>query len=222
MQLLFLMNNIRYIAIVDDHVLFRKGLCALIKYFPGYEVLFEASDGKDMIGKLKPEQLPHIVLLDINMPQMDGFSSAEWLKNNYPQIKALALSTMDAESAIIRMIKQGVKGYVLKDADPEELFRALDHVNTFGYFFNDLVTHKVMKSLTGQSEEVAVLMKLSDREHEFLKYICSEKSYAEIADVMCVSPRTVEGYRNSLCEKLNLKTRTGLALFAVKNGIVSL
>ncbi len=216
------MSNTRHIAIVDDHALFRKGLSALIQYFPGYSVLFEASDGKDMIQKLDPANLPDIVLLDISMPEMDGYASAGWLQANYPQIRSLALSTMDAESAIIRMIRQGAKGYILKDAEPDELRTALDQVITFGYFFNDMVTHKVMKSLTGQSNESAGFMKLSDRELEFLRQICSEKSYAEIADVMCVSPRTVEGYRNTLCEKLQLKTRTGLALYAIKNGLVSL
>lgn len=215
------MSDFTKIALVDDHVLFRKGLSSLIKLFSGYRVVLEASNGKDFTRQLNPSDLPDIVLLDISMPEMDGYETAAWLREHHPAIKVLALSTMDSEASIIRMIRQGAKGYVLKDADPEELKRALDEVLRFGYFFNDLVTHRVMKALTGivNTNEI-VIENLSDRETEFLKHACSELSYIQIADLMCVSPRTVEGYRNSLCEKLGLKTRTGLAIYAIKNGIV--
>lgn len=209
------------IALVDDHVLFRKGLASLIKLFSGYRVTLEAANGKDFIRQLNPAECPDIVLLDISMPEMDGFETAAWIRDHHPEIKVLALSTMDSEASIIRMVRQGAKGYVLKDAEPEELKRAFDEVLRFGYFFNDLVTHRVMKALTGVANSIdATFEKLSDRELEFLKHSCSELSYTQIADIMCVSPRTVEGYRNSLCEKLGLKTRTGLAIYAIKNGIV--
>lgn len=209
----------------NDHVLFRKGLSALIQYFPGYQVLFEASNGKELIKQLTTASvLPHIILLDISMPEMDGYDTALWLSKHFPSIKTLTLSTMDTETAIIRMIRNGARGYVLKDADPSELQRAFDDVLSIGYFFNDIITRKVLMSvheLTGNGEKSAT-DKLTPREMEFLKLVCSEKNYTEIADVMCVSPRTVEGYRNSLCEKLNIKTRTGLAIYAIKNKIVLL
>ncbi|MGK6351084.1 response regulator transcription factor [Parapedobacter sp. DT-150] len=218
------MPDTKHIAIVDDHALFRKGLAALINYFPGYKVLFEAANGRDFINRLQTSQLPDIVLLDITMPEMDGYTTAEWLRTNHPSVKTLALSTMDTETAIIKMIKHGAKGYVLKDAEPTELRRAFDDVLALGYFFNELITRKVMQSVHALTEDSAIRMfvKLTNREIEFLKQVCSEKSYAEIADEMCVSPRTVEGYRNALCEKLQLKTRTGLAIYAIKNGIVPL
>lgn len=218
------MSDTKYIAIVDDHSLFRKGLAALIEYFPGYRVLLEVANGREFIHRLQPERLPDIVLLDISMPEMDGYSTAEWLRTHYPSVKVLALSTMDTDTAIIKMIKHGARGYVLKDAEPSELQRAFDEVLSTGYFFNELITRKVMLSVHTlvENSEIQTFIKLSDREVEFLKQACSEKSYVEIADEMCVSPRTVEGYRNALCEKLHLKTRTGLAIYAIKNGIVKI
>ena len=217
-------DNFRYITLVDDHALFRKGLAALIGYFPNYKILFEASNGKEFIEKLNPATLPDIALLDINMPVMDGYTTAAWLRTKYPQVNVLALSTMDSESAIIKMITNGAKGYVLKDAEPDELKLAFDEVMERGYFYNELVTRKVMRSLTALSSNSGIsgFVKLTDREMEFLKYTCTEKNYNEIGAEMFVSPRTIDGYRNSLCEKLQLKTRTGLALYAVKNGIVKL
>ena len=219
------MTNKKYIAIADDHTMFRKGLSVLINLFPGYEVLFDAANGKELINKLDSNQLPDIVLMDINMPVMDGYSTTEWLQNNYPQVKVLALSTMDAETAIIKMIKSGAKGYVLKDADTEELTLAFDQVIHRGYFYNETITKKVMQ-VVGQIADLknksGTFVNLSQREIEFLKLTCTELSYKEIADKLIVSVRTVEGYRDTLCEKLDLRTRVGLAMYAVKNGLATL
>lgn len=219
------MHDTRYIVIVDDHAMFRKGLMKLINLFPGYSVLFDASNGKDFITQLNPKQLPDIVLMDITMPEMDGYETAEWLHDNYPEIKILALSTMDAESAIIKMIKSGAKGYVLKDAEPDELKLAFDEVMSRGYFYNELITRKVIKAvdkLVDKKNPISIFAKLTDREIEFLKYTCTEMTYKEIAGKMNLSVRTVEGYRDVLCEKLDLKSRVGLVIYAIKNNIVSM
>jgi len=219
------MSEIKYIAIVDDHTMFRKGLSILINLFPAYEVLFEAANGKELIDKIDPDRLPDIVLLDVNMPDMDGYASAEWLRVNYPDIKVLALSTMDAETAIIKMIRHGAKGYILKDAEPTELKQALDEVLTLGYYYNELVTRKVMQSinhLVDEKSPLNAIVKLSDREMEFIRLACSEKSYQVIAKEMFVSERTVDGYREALFKKLNVSTRVGLVLYAVKNNLVVL
>src|SRR5689334_22457648 len=143
-----LMRNDKYIAIVDDHTMFRKGLITLINLFPGYSVLLDAANGKDFISQLNSENLPDIVLMDITMPEMDGYATTEWIRSNHPEIKVLALSTMDSETAIIKMIKSGAKGYVLKDADPSELKLAFDEVIKQGHFYNDLVTRKVMSAVS--------------------------------------------------------------------------
>ncbi len=219
------MPDVKYIAIADDHTMFRKGLAMLINLFPNYEVIFEAVNGKELIQGLNPKQLPHIVLMDINMPEMDGYATTEWLHENYPHIKVLALSTMDSDTAIIRMIRSGAKGYVLKDAEPAELKRAFEEVFSRGYFYNELVTHKVLHAvnqLIDTKNTSPSFAKLTERETEFLKFACTELSYKEIAEKMFVSVRTVEGYRDALCEKLDLKTRVGLAMYAVKNGIATI
>jgi len=219
------MPDIYHIAIVDDHILFRKSLTVLIDLFPKYKVIYDASNGKDLIAQLKETSLPDIVLMDINMPVMDGYSTTAWLRDNYPEVKVIALSTMESETAIIKMIKCGAKGYVLKDAEPEELKLAFEEVMSRGYFYNELISHKVLKSvheLTEPKNKVSLFASLSEREIEFLKLVCTELAYKEIADKLFVSVRTVEGYRDTLCEKLNLKTRVGLAMYAIKNNLVTL
>ena len=219
------MNDTRYVAIVDDHTMFRKGLAALINFFPNYKVSMDASNGKDFIGQLQSTQLPDIVLMDINMPEMDGYATTEWLRDNHPEVKTLALSTMDSETAIIKMIKSGAKGYVLKDAEPSELKLAFDEVMSRGYFYNDLVSRKVLNAisqLVDPKKTTATFANLTPREIEFLKFACTEMTYKEIADKMHLSVRTVEGYRDSLCDKLDIKTRVGLVIYAIKNGIASI
>ena len=212
------MNDVKKIAIVDDHTMFRRGLCSLINLFPGYTVVLDAANGNDFIRQLDPDMLPDILLLDIAMPEMDGFALATWLKNNHPTIRVLALSTMDSDIAIIRMIKAGARGYLLKDAEPSELRRAFDDVLSLGYYYNDLVSRKLLLS----SGAGVQLERLTDREQTFLKLACSEKTYYEIAKEMFVSERTVDGYRDALFKKLQVTSRVGLVLYAVKNGLIQL
>lgn len=219
------MHETKYIAIVDDHPMFRKGLKALIDMFPGYQVLFDASNGEDFIEKIDPSKLPDIVLLDIGMPKKDGYATASWLKENHPGVKVIALSTMDAETAIIRMIKLGARGYVLKDAEPEELKLAFSEVLHKGYFFNEHVTRTVMGSITRLVEpgsDLTGIIKLSDRELQFIQLACSEKSYQQIAEEMHVSERTVDGYRESVFKKFGINTRVGLVIYAIKNNLVNI
>lgn len=215
----------KYITIVDDHAMFRKGLASLINFFPDYKVLFDASNGKDFIAQLRPRHLPDIVLLDITMPEMDGYATAEWIRINYPEIRILALSTMDAETAIVKMIRHGAKGYVLKDSEPAELKRAFDEVLANGFYYNDVITKKVLKAISFIADEKSGLntfIKLSEREIEFLKHACSEKTYQQIAGEMFLSVRTIDGYREALFEKLNVSSRVGLVLYAIRNGIVKI
>lgn len=211
------------VAVVDDHVLLRNGLTNLIQSFEQYEIVFEASNGKDFIEKMKDNSPPQLVLLDINMPEMDGYDTALWIKRNQPDIKVLALSMYDNENAIIRMLKNGAKGYILKDIDPSEFKTALDALVRKGYYHSELVTGKLIHAVNRLDEpDLAVknLVSLNDREIDFLKLACTEMTYKEIADQMFLSPRTIDGYRDALFEKLNCKTRVGLVMYAIKNGIV--
>lgn len=210
-------------ALVDDHVLLRNGLAGVVKTFGDYEVLFEANNGKHFIEQLEEHELPEIILLDINMPEMDGFETATWLKKMHPQVKVLALSMYDNENAIIRMFKAGAKGYILKDCDPQELRTALDSVVRKGYYYSETVTGRLIHTINQLDEEesnIKQLVQLNEREIEFLKLACTEMTYKEIADKMFLSPRTIDGYRDSLFEKLNAKTRVGLVMYAIRNGIV--
>jgi len=211
------------VAIVDDHNLLRNGLANLVNSFEGFNVVLQASNGKDLIGLLDDKNLPDIALLDINMPEMDGYDTASWLRKTYPQVNILALSMMDTESAIIRMIKNGARGYVLKDADPAELNLALNSIMTKGYYYNDLVTGKLIFSINKMGEDekdIKLLMDFTDKEIQFIKLTCTDLTYKEIADQMSVGVRTVDGYRDTLFTKLKIKNRVGLVLFAIKNDIV--
>ena len=211
------------IVLTDDHVLLRNGLAALVKNL-GHNVLFEADNGKDFINKLDKKNLPELVLMDINMPEMDGYETALWLKTNNPEVKVLALSMYDNENSIIRMLKSGAKGYILKDSEPAELKAALDSILTKGFYYSELVTGKLIHSINKMDDDgdVKNLVLLNAREIDFLKYACTEMTYKEIADKMFLSPRTIDGYRDDLFEKLNLKTRVGLVMYAIKNGIVQI
>jgi len=213
------------VVLVDDHVLLRNGLANLIESFGDYKVLFQADNGKYFIEKLQPKNLPEIVLMDINMPLMDGYETALWLKEHYPEIKILALSMYDNENSIIRMFKAGAKGYILKDCDPSELKTALEALITKGFYYSEMVTGKLIHTINTLDEkdsQVKNIVKLNDREITFLKLACTELTYKEIADKMFLSPRTIDGYRDDLFQKLNVKTRVGLVMYAIKNGIITL
>lgn len=210
------------IALVDDHALLRKGLAELIKNI-GFPVIIEADNGKDFTAKLKPNMLPDVVLLDINMPQMDGYETALWLKLHHPEVKVLALSMYDDENAIIRMLKNGAKGYILKDTDVSLLKEAIENVYQKGFHYSEMVTGRLIHSLNNLDNDhnsTAQLLKLNEREIEFLKFACTEMTYREIAEKMYLSPRTIDGYRDALFEKLTIKTRVGLAIYAIKHGVV--
>jgi two-component system, NarL family, invasion response regulator UvrY len=210
------------IALVDDHALLRSGLSSLVKSL-GHTVVLEAANGKDFISKLNPKALPALVLMDINMPVMDGFETTLWLKQNHPKVTVMALSMYDTETAIIRMMKCGAKGYVLKDSDPSELKEALESLFKKGFYYSDVVNKRMIEAINNMDQndnEIKTLVQMTDKELEFLKLVCTELTYKDIAEKMEVSHRTLENYRDSLFDKVNVKTRIGLAMFAVRNGVV--
>jgi DNA-binding NarL/FixJ family response regulator len=214
------------IAMADDHAMLRQALANMIETFGDYKVVIQAENGKELINAIsKASSHPDIALLDISMPEMNGIDTAAHLQQYYPQIKVLAVSMMDDENAIIKMIKNGAKGYVLKDAEPSELRQALYDVYHKGFHFTDLVTSKLIFNMNKQGAEIFAARldeNLSARETEFLRYSCTELTYKEIAEKMHVSPRTIDGYRDTLFEKLGIKTRVGLAMYAIRKGLVEM
>lgn len=208
-------------GIADDHSLLRNALANLINTFEGYSILFEADNGKDLRNKIMQHMVPDIVLLDVNMPEMDGFETTQWLHKNYPHIRVLALSMLSDEKTIIKMFRLGAKGYLLKNAEPAELREALDSLMDKNVYLSEYVSGKLVSGLQqtdleASSREVV----LNEKEREFLRWVCSELSYKDIAAKMYISARTADDYRQSLFNKLKVHSRVGLVMYAIKHGIV--
>ncbi|WP_299214498.1 response regulator transcription factor [uncultured Dokdonia sp.] len=206
------------IVIIDDHILIAQALQSIISNFLQFEVLYTCENGLDFQEKLKTKKVPDVVLLDISMPIMDGFETAKWIRDTHPDILIMTLSMQEDEQSLIKMIKNGSKGYMLKNVHPLELENALDSLVKNGQFFPEWAASKVFTSIREDTIDVSSKLNLSDREKEFLKYTVTEMNYREISEKMFCSPRTIENYRDSLFEKLELKTRVGLAVYALKNG----
>lgn len=206
------------IALVDDHRLFRSGLASLIQDLRKYTIIFEAGDGEEMTRKITTKLKPQIILLDINMPNMDGIATAKWLQQMHPDIKIIVLSMFEDAEKVLTMIKLGVRGYLLKDSEPHEFEQALERVSDDEVYYPSFVTKHLIHSFNGNKNDI----KLNARELEFIKLASTELTYKEIADQMCISARTVDGYRDALFEKLQVKSRVGLVLYALKNKLIEL
>jgi len=209
------------IAIVDDHLLFAGSLEKLIGSFSGFQVQFKARNGLELQRKIQvQDSLPDIILLDIKMPVMDGFETVEWLTENYPKIKVLALSMEDSEQTILRMLKGGAKGYLLKDIHPDKLHEALNEVMERGFYHSEKVAATLLSSLHPKLGEEELVFK--ENELIFLQHACSEMTYKEIAVLMNLSPKTIDGYRQDLFNKLHIKNRVGLVIYALKNNLITI
>lgn len=208
------------IVIVDDHLLIAKAISSIIEQFKNYSVLYESENGSDLVERFRVKtNIPDMVLLDISMPVMNGFETAAWLKEHHPAIKVMALTMQGDDDSLIRMIKAGATGYLNKNVHPSELEKALDAISEKGFYYPDWATSRVLHTLANEGTMAERNIKLTAREIEFLKYCCTELTYKEIGEKMFCSARTVESYRDSLFEKLNVKTRVALALYAVKTGL---
>lgn len=203
------------LVLCDDHTLFVSALAEMLERNTEFEILFTASNGKVLLERLhhRPIQ-PDIILLDVNMPEMDGFETAQHLKTAYPDIKILALSMNRNDDDVIGMLRNGARGYILKDATSEELSNAIHELYLKGFYNNEVSARNALKLIHGDGTDKPII---SDKEKEFLRFICTELTYKEIADRMNVSPRTIDGYRDALFEKLDVKSRTGLAVYAIQN-----
>lgn len=211
------------IAITDDHKLFRKGICALLSDFDFIGEINEAGNGIELLNLLKSlKDLPHVILLDINMPEMDGIEAQKRIREIYPDIKIIILSMEDDEQFIIHLINEGVNGYLLKNADPEEMELALKKVIENDFYFSEGISNLLLKKLVNKETVKNENEELSERELSILDLICREKTAAEIADELSLSVRTVEGYRRKLLDKTGTKNMAGLVIYAVKNNLISI
>lgn len=207
------------IGVTDDHQLFLKSLVMLIETFSSFEVVLEALNGKELLDKLAemPER-PDILLVDVDMPVMDGIRATAKITKTYPGSRLVALSMKDDDTTVIQMIKAGCCAYLLKDTHPDELEKALIEVYDQGYYNSDLFNLKYRRLALDNGEPDG----LTEQEKRFVTLACSDLTYKQVASDMQLSERTIDGYRESVFRKLNVQSRTGMALEAVRRHIVRL
>ena len=210
------------IAIADDYKIFREGLKVGLSADDSLEVMLEADNGEDLLKALETAT-PEIILMDLKMPIMDGMEATKEVRKKFPSIKVLVVSMYEDDKFIIHLMENGANGYLLKNAEPDEIRRSIYSVYENGYYFNDLVNKALLKKLVLKNNLKPSFnqnIDLTEREQEVLKMICEEKTAAEIAKEIFLSPRSVEGIRQRLIEKIGVRNTAGLVMFAVKNGIV--
>lgn len=214
------------IAIAEDQVLFRESLVANIKSAGTIDVVIEAGNGRELIDRIrKLPDPPDIVLMDLSMPEMNGLEATKWLREHMPDIRIIVLSVHGDEKSVARMVQQGVNGYLAKDAELQEVHKAIDSVYEKGFYFNDAML-KALQSGTLQKKlkmsEFNIVESLTRREREVLDMICKEYTTQEIAEQLFLSVRTVEGHRNNLLLKTGARNTAGLVIFALKNSMINL
>lgn len=211
------------IALVDDHKLFRAGIRALLEQVKGFDIVLEAGNGKELLDKL-PQTRIDIILLDIAMPVMDGIETTKVLQQKFPKINVIILSLHDEDRFILHLMEIGASGYLLKDADPDEVEHAIRTVYADGHYFTDFVSNVMHRKVTNKSVRKLKIynykVDLSDRELQVLDLICEGKTNAEIATEINLSQRTIEGYRLRMLNKLKVNNTAGLVAYAINNGLV--
>lgn len=205
------------VAVVDDHTLLSQAIGKLIDGFENFQTEGIFKNGQELISALNNKSIdPEIILMDVNMPILNGIETTKILSQDFPAISVLALSVEEEEKTIIQMLKSGAKGYLNKDIQKDLLLFALNSILQTGIFHTQNVTQALIGNLEKKTDD---LDELKEREIEFIQLACTDMTYREIADKMFLSPKTVDNYRDSVFSKLNIKNRIGLVLFAIKKGI---
>ena len=215
------MGKIKY-AIADDHKIFRRGIIAALSDTPELKLVLEAENGRELINGMA-KTTPDVILLDLKMPEMDGMQAAAEIRKTNQDVKIIVISMHDEDKYVIHLMELGANGYLLKNAEPEEIKTAILTTYEIGYYFNDFVNKILLKKLVHKAQIKPVFNKnieLTARETEVLKMICEELTALEISKQIFLSPRTVEGIRTKLLEKIGVKNTAGLVMYAVKNKIV--
>lgn len=215
------METIR-IAIADDHKLFRKGVILSLRPYTQLEFVLEAENGQELLDKLGASGA-QVVLMDLRMPGMDGIETTKAVSQRFPEIKVLILTMYEDERFVYHLMENGANGYLLKNAEPQEIRKAIQEVMSRGYYLNQFVNRILLKKSHARAKVTPDLKSeivLSDREKDVLRNICMEYTAAEIAERMGISPRTVEAIKDRLMERFGTKNTAGLVFFAVKNDLI--
>lgn len=207
------------IALAEDHLLILQGIKLIINGIGDFKIIIEATNGKELLQKVESANIkPDLALIDIGMPEMDGFETMKQLTLKFPEIKGIGLSVFSDFNSVFRMINNGAKAYLLKDSTTEQVKNTLLTVFNEGSYYSSFVVEKLVDyNNYGKNSQNTGLASITEREKEFIINCCSELAYKEIAAKMKISPRTVDGFRESLFDKLGIKSRTGIVLFAIKN-----
>ena len=214
------------VAVCDDHNLFRAGVVSILSLVPDFDLMLEAANGQELIDKL-PRKTPDVVLLDLQMPVMDGTATADYLRENYPLIKIIVITMHDEDRMVLHLLEKGVSGYLLKDTEPAEMERAIRKVMDDGIYLTEFVSKAMLRKMTNKTAVVKQpsafynsKVLLSEREKEVLKLICEGFSTQEVSEKIFLSPRTVEGHRLRILEKTGTKNTAGMVAYAFKNDLI--
>ncbi|MEG2101198.1 response regulator [Flavobacterium sp. FlaQc-28] len=219
------MNPVIKIALVDDEVLFRKGIAFLLQREANIEIVFESSNGEELISKLQEnDNTPDIIIMDLKMPVLNGVEATKIIRKSFPQIKIIALTSYDSKSFIANMIQVGAVAYLIKNTTPKDLIKTINEVYTKGFYYNESVLKTIQETIVSSKNSKGSLETsfLSPREIEILQLICQQKTTTEIAEHLFLSPRTVEGHRNNLLLKTESRNIAGLVVYAIQNEIAVL
>jgi DNA-binding NarL/FixJ family response regulator len=215
------------IALVDDEVLFRKGVLFMLEREENIEIVHEASNGEELLLYLNSneENLPDIILMDLKMPLLNGVEATKKVHKKFPEVRIIALTSYDTKPFIINMIQEGAASYLVKNASPKDMLHTIQEVASKGFYYNDLIMNIIQEGLIFGTKKIKSNFDedyLTTRETEVLELVCQQLSTNEIAEKLFISPRTVEGHRNNLLLKTESKNIAGLVVYAIQNGIVDL
>lgn len=212
------------VAIADDHKIFRSGVINTLTPYANISVVFEAEDGEHLL-EIMQQQQPDVILMDLKMPKMDGIQATIKVREKYPHVKVIILTMYEDDNFIVHLVENGANAYLLKNSEPEEIYEAICTTFDKGFYFNENVNLALLKKVLHKNKQqfkptFKNEVQLSDRELEVLKLICNEFTTQEISEQIFLSPRTVEGLRQKLLEKLNVKNTVGLVLYAFRNSLI--
>ncbi|MBV7529951.1 response regulator transcription factor [Chitinophaga sp. sic0106] len=212
------------VAIADDHKIFRSGVINTLIPYENISVIFEADDGQHLLDIMEKQQ-PDVILMDLKMPNLDGIEATVKVKAKYPDVKVIILTMYEDDNFIVHLVENGANAYLLKNAEPEEIYEAICTTYDKGFYFNENVNLALLKKVLHKTKQhikptLKNEVQLNDREMEVLKLICNEQTTQEISEKIFLSPRTVEGIRQKLLEKLNVKNSVGIVLYAFRNGLI--